>query len=50
MIPDKVLDSILTGGPWAALFIMSVIIFSSAVTILWRALREADNRTCELRP
>jgi|SRR3954464_15372252 hypothetical protein len=49
VIPDKVLDSILTGGPWAALFIMSVIIFSSAVTILWRALREADNRTCETR-
>lgn len=49
LIPDKVLDSILAGGPWAALFLLAVIILGGCVAILWKALREADLRTCQTR-
>jgi predicted transcriptional regulator len=48
-IPDKVLDSILTGGPWAAMFLLAVITLGGALVILWRALREADRRTSQVR-
>jgi hypothetical protein len=49
LIPEKVLDSILAGGAGYALFILAVIFLGGAVTILWKALQEADLRTCQAR-
>jgi methyl-accepting chemotaxis protein len=49
VIPDKIQDAILTGGPWAALFLLTVIMAATVITVMWRALRESDQRTCDTR-
>jgi hypothetical protein len=49
VIPDKIQDAILQGGPWAALFLLSILISGAVITVMWKALREADARSCETR-
>ena len=37
------------GGPWAALFLLTVILSATIITVMWRALQEADRRACNAR-
>lgn len=49
VIPERIQESILTGGPWAGMFLLAVLLGTGLFVVMMKAVREADKRVCATR-